>query len=94
MVNSLFIEIMHGEKNGARIIRTSRTQLGQRDTQGSENKDGIPLGYISADDEEFIYVLSSRSREYRIPKSHVMDFDGPVVLLDLRFGYLEGYKIR
>ena len=58
MINSLFIEIMHREKNEARIIRTSSTQLGQRDTQGSENKDGIPLEYIAADDEEFIYVLS------------------------------------
>jgi hypothetical protein len=62
--------------------------------KGARTKDGVPLGYIAADDEEFIYVLSSRSREYRIPKSHVMDFDGSVVLLDLRFGYLEGYEIR
>jgi hypothetical protein len=62
--------------------------------KGARTKDGIPLGYIAADDEEFIYVLSSRSREYRIPKSHVTDFDGSVVLLDLQFGYLEGYEIR
>ena len=62
--------------------------------KGARTKDGIPLGYIAADDEEFIYVLSSRSREYRIPKSHVTDFDGSVVLLDLQFGYLEVYEIR
>ena len=31
---------------------------------------------------------------YRIPKSHVTDFDGSVVLLDLQFGYLEGYEIH
>jgi hypothetical protein len=84
------------EKNGARIIiRTSSTQLGQRDTQRSENrKNGIPLRYIAADDEEFNYVLSSRFREYRIPKWHLVDLDGSLVLLDLQFGYLEGYEIR
>jgi hypothetical protein len=57
-------------------------------------KDGKPLGYIAAEDEECIYVLSSRFREYRIPKSRVMEFDGSMVLLDLPFGNVHRYKIR
>ena len=62
-------------------------------TKGVRTKDGEPIGYIAAEDEEFIYVLSSRFREYRIPKSHVMTFDGSVVLLDLEFGEVGRYKI-
>ena len=61
--------------------------------KGVRTKDGEPIGYIAADDEEFIYVLSSSFREYRIPKSHVMPFDGSVVLLDLEFGEVSRYKI-
>ena len=61
--------------------------------KGVRTKDGEPIGYIAAEDEEFIYVLSSRFREYRIPKSHVMTFDGSVVLLDLEFGEVGRYKI-
>jgi hypothetical protein len=61
--------------------------------KGVRTKDGEPIGYIAADDEEFIYVLSSSFREYRIPKSHVMTFDGSVVLLDLEFGEVNRYKI-
>jgi hypothetical protein len=57
-------------------------------------KDGKPLGYIAAEDEECIYVLSSRFREYRIPKSRVMEFDGSMVLLDLPVGNVHRYKIR
>jgi hypothetical protein len=38
--------------------------------------------------------LSSRFREYRIPKSRVMEFDGSTVLLDLHFGKVGRYKIR
>ena len=33
----------------------------------ARTKEGKPLGYIAAEDEECIYVLSSRFREYRIP---------------------------
>jgi hypothetical protein len=60
----------------------------------ASTKDGRPLGYIAAEDEEFIYVLSSRFREYRIPKSRVMEFDGSTVLLDLHFGKVGRYKIH
>ena len=60
----------------------------------ASTKDGRPLGYIAAEDEESIYVLSSRFREYRIPKSRVMEFDGSTVLLDLHFGKVGRYKIR
>jgi hypothetical protein len=56
-------------------------------------KDGEPLGYIAADDKESIIVLSSRFREYRIPKSQVTGFDGSVVLLDLEFREVGRYKI-
>lgn len=62
--------------------------------KGVRTKDGKPLGYIAAEDEECIYVLSSRFREYRIPKSQVMEFDGSVVLLHLHFGKVGRYKLR
>jgi hypothetical protein len=60
----------------------------------ARTKEGKPLGYIAAEDEECIYVLSSRFREYRIPKSRVMEFDGSVVLVDLQFGRLGRYMIH
>jgi hypothetical protein len=60
----------------------------------ASTKDGRPLGYTAAEDEESIYILSSRFREYRIPKSRVMEFDGSTVLLDLHFGKVGRYKIR
>jgi len=62
--------------------------------KGIRTKDGEPLGYIAAEDEEYIYVLSSRFREYRIPKSRVMEFDGSAVLIDLQFERVGRYKIR
>jgi hypothetical protein len=62
--------------------------------KGASTKDGRSLGYIVAEDEESIYILSSRFREYRIPKSRVMEFDGSTVLLDLHFGKVGRYKIR
>jgi hypothetical protein len=62
--------------------------------KGIRTKDGEPLGYIAAEDEECIYVLSSRFREYKIPKSRVIEFDGSVVLLDLQFERIGRYKIR
>jgi hypothetical protein len=60
----------------------------------ARTKDGKPVGYIAAEDEEAIYVLSSRFREYRIPKSRVLEFDGSMVLLDLQFGKVRPYEIR
>jgi len=60
----------------------------------ARTKDGKPVGYIAAEEEEDIYVLSSRFREYRIPKSRVMEFDGSMVLLDLHLGKVGRYKIR
>lgn len=62
--------------------------------KGVRTKDGKLLGYIAAEDEECIYVLSSKFREYRIPKSQVMEFDGSVVLLDLQLGKVGRYNIR
>jgi hypothetical protein len=60
----------------------------------ARTKEGKTLGYIAAKDEECIYVLSSRHKEYRIPKSHVMEFNGSVVLTDLQFGKIGRYKVR
>ncbi len=60
----------------------------------ARSRDGKPLGYIAAEDEESIYVLSSRHKEYMIPKSRVMEFDGSVVLIDMQFGKVGRYKIR
>jgi hypothetical protein len=60
----------------------------------ARTKSGKPLGYIAAEDEDAIYILSSRFNEYRIPKSNVMAFDGSVLLLDLEFGEVGRYKIH
>ncbi len=60
----------------------------------ARTKDGKPLGYIAAEDEESIYVLSSRFKEYIIPKSRVIEFDGSEVLIDLQFGRLGRYMIH
>jgi hypothetical protein len=60
----------------------------------ARTKDGKPLGYIAAEDEECIYILSPRHKEYRIPKSLVMEFDGSVALIDMQFGKVGRYKIR
>ena len=60
----------------------------------ARTKEGKPLGYIAAEDEECIYVLSSRFREYRIPKSRVMEFDGSIAVVDLQFVSVGRYMIR
>jgi hypothetical protein len=60
----------------------------------ARTKDGKPVGYIAAEDEECIYVLSSRHKEYRIPKSQVMEFDGLAVVIDIQFRKVGRYKIR
>ncbi len=60
----------------------------------ARTKDGKPLGYIAAEDKECIYVLSSRHKEYMIPKSRVMEFDGSAVLIDIQFRKVGRYKIR
>ena len=62
--------------------------------KGVRTKDGEHVGYIAAEDEECIYVLSSRFREYRIPKPHVMEFDGSMVRLDVHFAKVGRYKVR
>jgi hypothetical protein len=56
-------------------------------------KDGKPLGYIAAEDEESIYVLSSHFREYRIPKPRVMEFDGSIVRVDMPVARAGRYRI-
>lgn len=63
------------------IHKTARTEGGE------------PVGYIAAEDDESIFILSSRFREYNIPKSHVKAFDGSQVYLDFPSGELEVYRI-
>ena len=60
----------------------------------ARTNDGKSLGYIAAEDEECIYVLSPRFKEYRIPKSRVMEFDGSIVLLDGYVGRLGHYIVH
>jgi len=60
----------------------------------ARTNDGKSLGYIAADDEECLYVLSPRFKEYRIPKSSVMEFDGSTVLLDRQVGSLGRYTVH
>ena len=60
----------------------------------ARTKEGKPLGYIAAEDDECIYVLSSRLKEYIIPKSRVIEFDESEVLIDLQFGRLGRYMIH
>ena len=61
--------------------------------KGVRTADGKPLGYIAAEDEEFIYILSPRFREYRIPKSQVMEFDGSMVLIGSNSREISQHKI-
>lgn len=60
--------------------------------KGVRTKDGEPLGYVAADDNDSMIVLSSRFREYRIPKSRVVKFDGSTVVIDLEFREMGQYK--
>jgi len=61
--------------------------------KNARTKDGEPLGYIASEYDGFILILSSGSREHRIPKSHVEAFDGSQVFLDLEFGEVSQYII-
>ncbi len=55
--------------------------------------EGEPIGYIAAEDMDFIIVLSSRSREYCIPKSRVSAYDGSQVYFSFPFREMEIYRI-
>lgn len=59
----------------------------------ARTEDGLPAGYIAADDRESIFVLAGGFREYGIPKSHVRAFDGSQVYLDFPSRELEQYRI-
>ena len=61
--------------------------------KGARTQDGEAVGYIAAEDKDSIIVLSSRFREYKIPKSHVKEFDGSQVYLDFPFSDLGLYKV-
>jgi hypothetical protein len=61
--------------------------------KNARTDDGEPVGYIAADDDESIIILSSGFREYNVPKSHVKAFDGSQVELDFPLNELEQYRI-
>jgi hypothetical protein len=94
MVNSLTLEV--------RLVERMQTELSEPVVLNwdsvihkvARTKDGESLGYVAAEDDGYIYVLSSRFREYRVPKSQVKEFDGSVVLLDLQFGKVGQYNNR
>jgi hypothetical protein len=94
MINSLILEVMVGERMQTELSEPAVLDWESVIHKGIRTKDGEPLGYIAAEDEECIYVLSSRFREYKIPKSRVIEFDGSVVLIDLQFERIGRYKIR
>ena len=61
--------------------------------KGVRTNDGEPVGYIAAEDENSIFILASRFKEYNIPKIHVSAFDGSQVYLDLPSNELAQYRI-
>jgi len=62
--------------------------------KSARTEDGEPVGYIAAEDSSSIIVLSSRFREYTIPKSHVKAFDGSQVHLDFPYSELDRYRVQ
>jgi hypothetical protein len=60
----------HGEKKNMQTELSEPAVLNWDNVihKQARTKGGKSLGYIAAEDEECIYVLSSRLREYRIPK--------------------------
>jgi hypothetical protein len=62
--------------------------------KSARTEDGEPVGYIAAEGDGSIIVLSSRFREYVIPKSHVKAFDGSQVFLDLPTSELDRYRVQ
>ncbi len=61
--------------------------------KGVMTKDGEPLGTVAYEEQDSIFVLSSRFREYKIPKSHVEAFDGSQVYLDIAWREMAEYRI-
>ena len=61
--------------------------------KNTRTRDGEPAGYVAAEDAESIVVLAGGFREYSIPKSHVVEFDGSQVFLDFTARELEQYRI-
>jgi hypothetical protein len=62
--------------------------------KSARTEDGEPVGYIAAEGDGSIIVLSSRFREYTIPKSHVKAFDGSQVHLDFPSSELDNYRVQ
>jgi hypothetical protein len=61
--------------------------------KSARSEDGVPIGYIAAEDNDSIIVLSSHFREYSIPKSHAKSFDGSQLYVDFPFQELERYRV-
>lgn len=62
--------------------------------KGARTEEGKPVGYIAAEGGDTFIILSSRFREYQVPKSHVTAFDGSNVYLDFPFSELRQYRIQ
>ncbi|HKU49735.1 MAG TPA: hypothetical protein VJP79_07275 [Nitrososphaera sp.] len=59
--------------------------------KGVRTSDGVPAGYIAADDADSIVILGPRTRQYRIPKSAVTYFDGSEVRVSVSIQELREY---
>jgi len=62
--------------------------------KSARSEDGMPIGYIVAEDTDSIIVLSSHFREYIIPKSHVQSFERSQLYLDFSSRELERYRTQ
>lgn len=87
--------ILDGEKRMQKVFHEPAVLNWDRVIhKNARTKDGEPLGYIASEDRDFIVILSSGSREYKIPKPHVEAFDGAQVFLDLEFGEVSRFRIN
>ncbi|MEO9363155.1 MAG: hypothetical protein ABI348_04565 [Nitrososphaera sp.] len=61
--------------------------------KGVRTKDGVPVGNIASEEPDSIVVLGTRSRVYKIPKSHVESFDGSQVQVDIPAQEMGSYRV-
>lgn len=52
------------------------------------------IGNIGSEDGESIVILGDRSVQYKVPKSHVAEFDGSQVHLDLPMREMGKYIVK
>ena len=60
--------------------------------KGVRTSNGAPVGNIGAEEQDYIVILGPRSRQYRVPKSSVNNFDGSEVRLSISIEDLINYK--